>query len=482
MRPERVRDQDMPSRQDSETTVRLADRYEMRRRIASGGMGVVWEATDTVLERPVAIKILSPALAGDERFLERFRREARAAAGLTHPNVAQVYDYGEDGRTRFIVMELLRGETLAARLHRDGRLPPAEAASIGAQTADALESAHRAGVVHRDVKPGNIMLTPDGVKVMDFGIAAAAHDTSLTATGSLIGTASYMAPEHVSGDPATPASDVYALAVVMYEALTGAPPFDMETPVATAAAHVHTAPDALLDRAPDVPAPLAAAVEHGLAKEPAARPRSAAEFARLLRAGANVTVGPAAPTAELRTTRTDPLPAPAAAAPTETLPGRNVPPPARGARRRWLLAAVAVLAGLILWALIAAALGGGNGSSTPPPSRSPSHTPTPALPVIPASIVGMRVDDAVATLRTLGIQVDSIVHVKGKPPGPPDEGPGGAGPGAIVTSVTPPPGSPVGPGTRVILFVTDSPGHGPPGHGGGDQGGNHGNGQGDGGD
>jgi eukaryotic-like serine/threonine-protein kinase len=487
MRPERVRDQDMPPGQDSETAVSLADRYEMQRRIASGGMGVVWEATDTVLERPVAIKILSPALAGDERFLERFRREARAAAGLTHPNVAQVYDYGEDGRTRFIVMELLRGETLAARLHREGRLPPAEAASIGAQTADALEAAHRAGLVHRDVKPGNIMLTPDGVKVMDFGIAAAAHDTSLTATGSLIGTANYMAPEHVSGDPATPSSDVYALAVVMYEALTGTPPFDMETPVATAAAHVHTAPDPLLSRAPEVPAPLAAAVERGLEKEPAARPRSAAEFARQLRAGASAAGGSAAPTVQLRATQTDPLPAPDAAAPTDTLPRRGSSPPAMDGRRRWLLVAMAVLAGIILWALIAAALAGGSGTATPPPSRSPSPTPsatpTATLPVIPASVVGMRVDDAVAALRNLGIQVDSIVHVKGKPPGPPQgEGPGGPGPGPVVTSVTPPPGSRVGPGTRVILFVTDSPGHGPPGHDGGDQGGHHGNGQGDGGD
>jgi eukaryotic-like serine/threonine-protein kinase len=467
MTSKRVRDQIMPSQRDSETAEMLAGRYAIRRRIAGGGMGEVWEATDTVLERPVAIKVLSPALAGDERFLERFRREARAAAGLTHPNVAQVYDYGEDGRTRFIVMELLQGETLAARLGREKRLPPEEAASIGAQTADALEAAHRAGVVHRDVKPGNIMLTPDGgVKVMDFGIAAAAHDTSLTATGSLLGTAMYMAPEHVSGDPATPASDVYALAVVMYEALTGAPPFEMETPVATAAAHVHTAPAPLLTRAPDVPAPLAAAVERGLAKDPSDRPSSAAAFAGLLRAGSGAVGSPSAPTVELRTRRTDPLPTPGAGAVTETLPSRRPRPEKGTGGLRWAIVPGAVIAGLLLWALLSAALGGG-GSSTPPPARSPSNAPssppTATLPSIPASIVGMRVDDAVAALRDLGIPVESIVRVKGKKDVP--EG--------VVTAVTPPPGSSVGPNTRVILYVS-----GNPGHGGGDEGGGHGNGQG----
>jgi len=469
MTSKRVRDQIMPSQQNSETAEMLAGRYAMRRRIAGGGMGEVREATDTVLERPVAIKVLSPALAGDERFLERFRREARAAAGLTHPNVAQVYDYGEDGRTRFIVMELLQGETLAARLGREKRLPPEEAASIGAQTADALEAAHRAGVVHRDVKPGNIMLTPGGVKVMDFGIAAAAHDTSLTATGSLLGTAMYMAPEHVSGDPATAASDVYALAVVMYEALTGAPPFEMETPVATAAAHVHTAPAPLLTRAPDVPAPLAAAVERGLAKDPDARPPSAAAFAGLLRGGAWAVGSPSAPTVQLRTRRTDPLPTPGAGAVTETLPPRRPRPEKGTAGRRWAIVLGAVIAGLLLWALLSAAIGGG-GSSTPPPARSPSNAPssppTATLPSIPASIVGMRVDEAVAALRDLGIPVESIVRVKGKKDVP--EG--------VVTAVTPPPGSSVGPNTRVILYVSSNSGH-DHGHG-GDEGGGHGNGQG----
>jgi serine/threonine-protein kinase len=317
------------------------------------------------------------------------------------------------------------------------------------------------------------MLTRDGgVKVMDFGIAAAAHDTSLTATGSLLGTAIYMSPEHVSGDPATPASDVYALAVVVYEALTGAPPFEMETPVATAAAHVHTAPAPLLSRAPDVPAPLAAAVEQGLAKDPSARPPSAAAFAALLRSGAGAVGGASAPTVQLRTRRTDPLPTPEAAAPTETVAPRTAPgrSPARPARRR--RGAVPVLAvlgaavgGLLLWAVLSAALGGTGSSGTPPPAHSPGHTspspPAARLPAIPASIVGMRVDDAVAALRTLGVPVASIARPDGHKAHPDD----------IVTSVTPPPGSTVGPDTRVTLYVSDSHGHGDEGPGGneGDQ-------------
>jgi len=262
----------------------LGDRYRLQRELATGGMGTVWEAADVVLGRRVAVKILSRPLASDERFVERFRREARAAAGLSHPNVAHIFDYGEDGDTRFIVMELLSGETLADRLLRQGRLDPSEAAAIAAQVADALDEAHRAGIVHRDVKPANIMLTPDGgVKVMDFGIAAAGRSSSLTATGAMIGTATYMSPEHATGGRVTPASDVYSLAVVLYEMLTGARPFERDTPIATAMAHVNVDPPPIRDLAPWVPASLATAVEQGMAKDPAARPRSAAAFAAMLR-------------------------------------------------------------------------------------------------------------------------------------------------------------------------------------------------------
>jgi serine/threonine-protein kinase len=469
----------VPHASDSFAT--LSGRYVLRRQIAHGGMGVVWEATDDVLGRPVAVKALSPALAADQRFVERFRREARAAAGLSHANVAQVFDYGEDGPTRFIVMELVEGETLAARLGREGRLAPAEAARIGAQAADALEAAHLAGIVHRDVKPGNIMLATDGgVKVMDFGIAAAAYGSSLTATGSLLGTAAYMSPERVSGEAATPASDVYSLSVVVYEALTGTPPFDLETPVATAAAHVHTAPVPVRTLAPDVPAPLAAAVERALEKDPAARPASAAAFAGLLRSGVATADGAssaAAPTQQLRVHPTDRLSMPPTLPPTvpragpQTAPS-TAPPPRRRPSRAILLGAV--IAGFLVWALIAALAGGG--TPTPPAAQSSgraSPSPSVAAPVaVPASVIGTSVKDATSALNALGITVSSVVRVD-TPPDTPEN---------VVVRTDPGPGTMLGPDAGVTLFVSDSHGHGPkpkpkPGHG--DENGNgHGNGHG----
>src|SRR2546425_3045864 len=221
----------------------LGGRYRLVEHIASGGMGTVWRGEDLVLHRPVAVKLLSEALGQDERFVERFRREARAAAGLSHPNVAEVFDYGEDQDTPFIVMELLPGETLADRLQREGRLPPGDAERIAVQVADALQAAHDAGIVHRDVKPGNVMLAPGGgVKVMDFGVAAAAWAAPLTSTGTTIGAASHLSPEQAAGERATPASDVYALGCVLYEMLTGRPPFVGESPLAVAGAHVREMP------------------------------------------------------------------------------------------------------------------------------------------------------------------------------------------------------------------------------------------------
>jgi serine/threonine protein kinase len=191
------------------TDVVLGDRYRLRRRIASGGMGSVWEADDTVLHRRVAVKLLSESLAHDGRFIERFRREARAAAGLSHPSVAGVFDYGEDRGMPFLVMELIEGETLADRLKREGRLPPAEAVRIARGIAGALQAAHDRGIVHRDVKPGNVMLTPHGeVKVMDFGIAAS-WAAPVTSSGVAMGTATYVSPEQAIGRAAvTPASDL----------------------------------------------------------------------------------------------------------------------------------------------------------------------------------------------------------------------------------------------------------------------------------
>jgi len=265
----------------------LGGRYRMGAPLAAGGMGEVWVARDPLLDRPVAVKVLGGALAGDGRAAERLRREARAAARLDHPNIARVLDLGEHDGRPYLVMELLEGESLAGRIDRAGPMAPGEAARVVAAVADALQAAHRAGVVHRDVKPGNVFLTAEGeVKVLDFGIASAAGEADLT-TGDLLGTAAYLAPERALGRPATPAADIYSLGVVLYELLAGRRPFEGGSDIELAMAHVNAHPEPLGLVAPSAPPFLVAACEQAMAKDPAARPRSAAAFARLLRSPAD---------------------------------------------------------------------------------------------------------------------------------------------------------------------------------------------------
>ncbi len=260
--------------------VRIGERYSLVRRVASGGMGDVWEATDDVLERTVAVKVLRPTTAGDPVFARRFRDEALYTANLSHPNIATVYDYGEDHDLAFLVMELVPGEPLSHLVQREGALEPARVRSIMAQAALALDAAHDAGVVHRDVKPANILITPEGtVKLTDFGIARALDGSGQTLTGEIVGTPHYLSPEQALGEAATGASDLYALGIVAHELLTGRRPFDKVTPVATALAQVNDPPPPLPD---EVPAELRGLIERCLAKSPDDRPRSARELAELL--------------------------------------------------------------------------------------------------------------------------------------------------------------------------------------------------------
>jgi eukaryotic-like serine/threonine-protein kinase len=262
----------------------LLGRYRLEERLASGGMGAVWAATDERLGRRVAIKMLKDQLAEDPRFVERFRREARAVAALSHPHIANVYDYGEDGGNHFIVMELAEGRDLARILASEGPIDPSRTGSIGARICDALASAHRAGVVHRDIKPANVIIgAGDRVKVTDFGIARAAGDSTLTATGAMIGTAGYISPEQASGTPVGPLSDIYSLGIVLYEMLTGAPPFVGDSPLSIAMQHVQSEIPSPSRVNPEVPADLDEIVARATAKEPEDRFPSADDIANALR-------------------------------------------------------------------------------------------------------------------------------------------------------------------------------------------------------
>jgi len=258
----------------------LGDRYTLTARIASGGMGDVWEASDGVLERQVAVKILRPSLDDEEVFALRFRNEALHTANLAHVNVATVFDYGEEDNLAYLVMELVPGEPLSDLVKREGALDPSQVRAIMAQAALALGAAHEAGVVHRDVKPANILVMPDGtVKLTDFGIARAVDGSGHTQTGEVLGTPHYLSPEQALGEPATGASDLYALGVVAHELLTGRRPFDKGTPVATALAQVNDPPPPLPAH---VPPGLRALIEQCLEKRPADRPASARELGERL--------------------------------------------------------------------------------------------------------------------------------------------------------------------------------------------------------
>jgi serine/threonine-protein kinase len=257
----------------------LGGRYRLTRQIAVGGMGEVWAAHDESLARDIAIKVLREEYAGDRGFLERFRTEARNAGSLSHAGIAALFDYGEQDGSAFLAMELILGEPMSDLLEREPVLPPRRLLPILAQTARALHAAHEAGVVHRDVKPGNILITPTGkVKITDFGVSLSSNQVPMTATGMVMGTAQYLSPEQAVGGPATAASDLYALGIVAYEALVGHRPFTGPTAVDIAVAHVNTPVPPLPS---SVDRQIAALVMRLLAKDPSQRPRNAEELARM---------------------------------------------------------------------------------------------------------------------------------------------------------------------------------------------------------
>ncbi len=309
----------------------LERRYELGARLGSGGMAEVFAGYDRNLARPVAIKLLKTDVP-DPRARERFEREARTAAGFVHPNAVTVYDVGDDGRRPYLVMELIEGRDLAELLAARGPLSPGQAARIADQMLAALGAAHERGLVHRDVKPGNVLVTRDGTaKLADFGIAKAAADATagLTLTGQVMGTPRYLAPEQAAGEGATPRSDLYSAGVVLYEMLAGEPPFTGDTPVAIALAHQQAPVPPLTDRRPGVPPALVATVGRALEKDPERRFPDAAAMRASLRGapdGAATTV--------------------AAAAPTAVMPAEAAIPPRKPTRKRsrwWIAAAIPVL-------------------------------------------------------------------------------------------------------------------------------------------
>jgi eukaryotic-like serine/threonine-protein kinase len=345
----------------------LGDRYRLEERVAEGGMAAVWRAHDAVLARPVAIKLLHDHLADDGDFRERFRREAVAAAKLSHPNIVGLYDTGAEGRRVYLVMEYVEGVTLRDVIDDFGRLEPGLAAAIGAKVARGLAFAHERGLVHRDIKPANILLGDDGsVKIADFGIAKAEEAEDITRTGIVLGTAPYVSPEQVVAQALDGRSDQYSLGCVLYEALTGERPFRGDSPVATATARLERAPLPLRSYRPDLPRGLDVAVARAIERDPERRFSTLADFAEALEAFAgDILTGTAepSPTATRVAGRTTPTehrpPRPPGASPGRVRRGgkeRGVPDESfLHTEGRWLLPVVGLLltAGLVVWLALA---------------------------------------------------------------------------------------------------------------------------------
>jgi eukaryotic-like serine/threonine-protein kinase len=341
----------------------IDDRYTLGKLLGSGGMAQVYLAHDEVLDRDVALKVLRGQYAGDEEFVGRFRREARSAAGLSHPNIVSVYDQGRsEGGAYYMAMEYVPQGTLKDRIRREGALSPDAAVGVALQIADALQAAHEKGVIHRDIKPQNVLITSSGdVKVTDFGIARAASATTATTTGTVLGTAGYMSPEQAKGEPVGPQSDLYSLGVVLYEMLTGNLPYEADSDIALAVRHVNEPPPSPREANPEVSKALDALTIKLLAKNPEDRYASAGALAEDLERGRS---GRLPSGAGLEKTEVMTAPLPTRRSPekrtrrTAVQPPATVPagPPKGGTRRRGrlfpalaaLLFAAAVIGGLVL--------------------------------------------------------------------------------------------------------------------------------------
>jgi eukaryotic-like serine/threonine-protein kinase len=396
-------------------------RYQLSSRVAIGGMGEVWQATDLVIGRTVAIKILKDEYLGDPGFLERFRAEARHAALVNHEGIANVFDYGEEDGSAYLVMELVPGEALSAIIERERILTADRVLDIVSQTALALQAAHAAGLVHRDIKPGNLLITPDGrVKITDFGIARIADQVPLTATGQVMGTVQYLSPEQASGHPASPSTDIYSLGIVAYEMLAGRRPFTGESQVAIAMAQINETP-------PELPATVAEPVRNlvysSIAKKPSDRPVSAALLSRAaqaLRKGDIQAAAAAVPgiigngslaaTAGARYGQYD--------AETRVIPQTTVMPTAQlPAQRRspwtWpLIALVSILTVILIIVVVSLVASPAPTTpspvpSSPTPSITPSITPTAEQPVVDESeIIGKTRAVVEDYLTSLGLRLD----------------------------------------------------------------------------
>jgi tRNA A-37 threonylcarbamoyl transferase component Bud32 len=420
----------------------LGDRYTLLEVLGDGGMARVYLAHDNVLDREVALKVLRDQYADDEALVERFRREARSAAALNHPNIVQVYDQGrDDDGTYYIAMEYVAGGTLKDRMAREGPLAPKEAAGIASRVAVALEVAHGRGIVHRDIKPQNILLSTSGeAKVADFGIARAASSKAMTETNLILGTAAYMSPEQVRGEPVGPASDLYSLGVVLYEMLTGRLPYEADDPIATAMKHINDPAPHPRAVNPAVSEDVDALVVKLLAKAPEDRYASAAELVedlRRIRDGLPpLAVGPVDRTIArmpLDTGRTR-------AAPTAIAPGRGSRPPASLAtRRRALMPVIALLLGVALLGSLAWAL-----------TRSPSEQITPGA----GSVGPVEVPDVVGMSR---VEATKRLDGAGLKPGSQDEAPNDEFAEGVVIEQDPGAGTEVERGTTVDLVVSTGP-------------------------